>query len=199
MDQNDVEIIARETAYQGYTRVERLVLRHRLFAGGWSAPVRREVIDRGHAAAVLPYDPRRDEVVLIEQFRPGALVVGAAPWLVEVVAGILEPDESPEALVRREALEEAGCAITALEPIASCLVSPGIFTESVVMFCGRCDAASAGGIHGIAAEGEDIRAFVASYKEAMRMLADGTITNAIALIALQWLALNRDRLRKAWV
>jgi ADP-ribose pyrophosphatase len=199
MDHNDVEIIERETAYRGYTRVERLVLRHRLFAGGWSAPVRREVIDRGHAAAVLPYDPRRDELVLIEQFRPGALIAGAAPWLVEIVAGILESGESPEDLVQREALEEASCAITALEPIANCLVSPGIFTESVVIFCGRCDTSSAGGIHGIATEGEDIRAFVVSYEEAMRMLADGVFTNVIALIALQWLALNRDRLRKAWV
>ena len=198
MDKNDIEIIEREIAYKGYTRVERLVLRHRLFQGGWGVPVTREVIDRGHAAAVLPYDPERDELVLIEQFRPGALIAGYAPWLIEVVAGILDPGETPEALVRREALEEAGCAITALEPIATCLASPGIFTESVVMFCGRCDTRGVGGVHGLAAEGEDIRAFVVSYAEAMRMLARGAITNAIALIALQWFALNRERVRKLW-
>jgi ADP-ribose pyrophosphatase len=198
MDRNDVEIIEREIAYRGYTRVEKLILRHRLFQGGWGAPVTREVVDRGHAAAVLPYDPGRDELVLIEQFRPGALLAGYAPWLIEVVAGILDPGETPEALVRREALEEAGCAITALEPIVSCLASPGIFTESVIMFCGRCDTRGAGGVHGLAEEGEDIRAFVVSYADAMRMLADGAITNAIAVIALQWLALNRDRLRKLW-
>jgi ADP-ribose pyrophosphatase len=198
MDHNDVEIIDRETAYRGYTRVERLVLRHRLFQGGWGAPVTREVIDRGHAAAVLPYDPGRDEVVLIEQFRPGALVAGHAPWLIEVVAGILDPGETPEALVRREALEEAGCALTALERIGSCLASPGIFTESIVLFCGRCDTRGAGGVHGLAAEGEDIKAFVVSYAEAMRMLTSGAINNAIALIALQWLALNRERMRKLW-
>jgi ADP-ribose pyrophosphatase len=198
MDACDVEIIERETAYRGYVRVERLKLRHRLFGGGWGAPVAREVIDRGHAAAVLPYDPSRDEVVLIEQFRPGALVAGYAPWLIEVVAGIVETGETPEALVRREALEEAGCAITALEPIATCLASPGIFTESIIMFCGRCDARGAGGVHGVAAEGEDIRAFVVSYADAMKMLAGGAITNAIAVIALQWLALNRDRLLQMW-
>jgi ADP-ribose pyrophosphatase len=198
MDRNDVEIVERETVYRGYARVERWTLRHRLFAGGWSAPLSREVIDRGHAAAVLPYDPVRDEVVLIEQFRPGALGAGRDPWVIEIVAGIIEAGESAEALVRREALEEAGCPVDELIPITTCLMSPGILTETIAIFCGRTDARGVGGLHGLDHEGEDIRAFVVSFAAALAMLAEGRIANAIAVIALQWLALNRDRLRAVW-
>ena len=198
MDRNDVEIVARETVYRGYTRVERWTLRHRLFAGGWSAPLSREVIDRGHAAAVLPYDPVRDEVVLIEQFRPGALGAGRNPWVIEIVAGIVEAGESPEKLVRREALEEAGCRVGDLVPVTVCLMSPGILTETIAIFCGRADTRGAGGLHGLDHEGEDIRAFVVPFEATIAMLAEGRIANAIAVIALQWLALNRERLRAAW-
>lgn len=198
MDANDVEIIQKDTAYKGYTRVERWRLRHRLYAGGWSAPIQREVIDRGHAAAVLPYDPQRDEVVLIEQFRAGALGAGREPYIVEIVAGIIEPGEGPEALVRREAIEEAGCRVGDLIPITNCLMSPGILTETIAIYCGRTDSGGVGGVHGLAHEGEDIRAFVAPYDEAMAMMGDGRVANAIAVIALQWLAINRERVRKLW-
>lgn len=193
-----VELLTRTTLYQGYFRMERLRLRHRRFDGGWSAPMDREVLVRPHAAAVLPYDPVRDAVVLIEQFRAAALVAGVDPWLLEIVAGVIEPGETPEAVVRREAVEEAGCTVTALEPIGRVLPSPGADAQLIHLYCGRVDSAGIGGLHGVAGEHEDIRAFVLPFPAAFARVTEAPVTNANALIALQWLALNRERLRRLW-
>ncbi|MGF1609113.1 MAG: NUDIX domain-containing protein [Kiloniellales bacterium] len=193
-----VEIIEKERVFDGYFQVDRYRLRHRKFEGGWTAPLTREVFERGHAAAVLPYDPIEDKVVLIEQFRSGALAAGRDPWLIEIVAGILDPDEAPQELARREAIEEAGCSVGALEPIADILLSPGACSETVVIYCGRVDSSGLGGVHGLDSEGEDIRVMVCSAAEAFELVAQGRVTNACALVALQWLALNRQALRRRW-
>jgi ADP-ribose pyrophosphatase len=198
MDADDVEILRRDTVYRGYLSVEKWQVRHRSFAGGWSAPVQREVVERGQAVGVLPYDPARDEVLLIEQFRPGAYGAGMNPWLIEVIAGIIEPDEALDDVVRREALEEAGCRVTELMPMMRCLVSPGILTESVALYCGRTETAGLGGIHGLAAEGEDIRAFVMALDAAVALVNEGKVTNIAAAVSVQWLALNRERVRQIW-
>lgn len=195
---DDVTLLARDPAFEGYFRIDRYRLRHRLFAGGWSGEVVREVFERGHAAALLPYDPLRDEVVLIEQFRIGAFAAGGPAWLVEVIAGIIEAGETPEDVARREAAEEAGLEIGALEPITTFFVSPGGTTQTTALFVGRVDSATAGGIHGLDDENEDIRVTAMPFAEAMAMCADGRIHEAATLIALQWLALNRERLRSAW-
>jgi ADP-ribose pyrophosphatase len=196
--QKDIELLDKSERYSGYFRVNRYRLRHRLFAGGWSGVIEREVFERGHAVGVLPYDPAADAVVLIEQFRIGALVAGMDPWLTEVVAGIIEDGEQPEEVAQRETLEEAGLQIQALMPMCRYLVSPGGAAESVFLYCGRVDSRGAGGIHGLAEEHEDIRVDLVPYAQAMRWLADGRITNATGLVALQWLALNRDQVRAAW-
>jgi len=198
MDADDVEILKRDTVYRGYLSVEKWQVRHRTFLGEWSTPVQREVVQRGHAVGVLPYDPVRDEVLLIEQFRPGAYGAGMNPWLIEVIAGIIEPDEALEDVVRREALEEAGCRVTALMPMMRCLVSPGVMTESVALYCGRTETAGLGGIHGLAAEGEDIRAFVMALDAAVALVNEGKVVNIAAAVSLQWLALNRERITRAW-
>ena len=198
MTEGDVEILEKIEAFKGYFRVERYRLRHRLFQGGWSPEITREVFERGHAAAVLPYDPVRDAVVLIEQFRIGAYAAGRPPWLREIVAGIIEKGESAEQVVRREAEEEAGCTITDLVHIADYLVSPGGTSECISVFCGRVDSRGKGGIHGIAAEHEDIRVTVAPFAEVEAMLRARQVDNATALISLQWLALNREELCRAW-
>jgi ADP-ribose pyrophosphatase len=195
---DDVEIREKRTAFQGHFRIDSYRLRHKLHGGGWSAEMTREVFERGHAAAVLPYDPIRDEVVLIEQFRVGALAAGRSPWLVEIVAGIIDPGETPEQVVRREAREEAGLEVGALERIADYLSSPGGASESVVLFCGRVDAAKAGGVHGHPDEGEDILVRVHPFAEVERMMRTASLSNAVTLIAVQWLALNRDGLRARW-
>ena len=196
---DDVEIIARETAYQGYFRIDRYRLRHRHFDGRMGREHMREVFDRGHAAALLPYDPVLDQVVLIDQFRIGAYAAGRQPWVTEIVAGIIEDGETAEQVARRELMEEAGLApIGALEPVAKFLVSPGCSTETVTVFCGRVDATGAGGIHGLAHEHEDIRVLAMSFAAAMARLEAGRIGNSPGIIALQWLALNREALREKW-
>jgi ADP-ribose pyrophosphatase len=198
MDRKDVEILAKDTVYDGYFRIDRYRLRHRRFAGGWSGEVTREVFERGHVAAVLPYDPERDAVVLIEQFRIGAYAAGAPCWLTEIVAGVIDEGETAEAVARREMEEETGCPVSRLEPIGSYLSSPGGASEHVSLFAGQVDSRKAGGLHGLADENEDIRVLVQPWKEVEAGLKRGLFTNAATLIALQWLALNRADLSRRW-
>jgi len=194
----DVELLGRDVVYDGYFRLDRYRLRHRQFAGGLGPVLTREILERGRVAAVLPVDPVRDRVVLIEQFRPGAWAADRDPWLVECVAGVIEPGETPEALARREALEEAGCVVTDLVPIATFLTSPGATTETVRLFCGRVDSEGVGGLHGLAGEGEDIRVTAMPVEDAVALLDEGRIVNAKTIIALQWIARHYDSLKTRW-
>ena len=194
-----VDVISSEVAFQGHFRVDRHCLRVEQHAGGMGSTMTREVFERGQVAAVLPLDPDREQVVLIEQFRPGAWACGWQPWLLECVAGIIEPGETPEAVCRREAEEESGCRITDLIPIAApFLSSPGACSETVALFCGRVDASRAGGVHGLDEEHEDIRVYTYGLDEALALLEAGRIVNAKTIIALQWLALNRERVLARW-
>ena len=158
----------------------------------------REVFERGNAAAVLLYDPDRDTVVLIEQFRIGAYAAGTEPWQIEVVAGIIEPGEDAAEVVRREAVEEAGREIRDLVTIGTFLMTPGGSSETLAMFCGRVNSEGAGGIHGLDHEQEDIRVFVVSPEEALRRTMAQPCPNANTVIALQWLMLNRADLKGRW-
>jgi ADP-ribose pyrophosphatase len=194
-----VEVRTRETVFQGYFRIDRYKLRHACFRGGMGPEIQREVLERGHAVAVLPYDPVRDAVVLQEQFRVGALAAGRPPWLLEIVAGIIDDGETPEDVARREALEEAGCHLTAVERIQTWLSSPGATSETVTLYVGRVDAGNVGGLHGLPEEGEDIRPVVLPFEEALALMQGGRLDNSTILIALQWLALNRPALRDRWM
>jgi len=198
MDRDDVEIIEKTAAFQGYFRVDRYRLRHRRFDGGWSDVMTREVFERGQAVAVLPYDPHRDELVLIEQFRMGAYAEGRAPWLIEVVAGIIEEGEDPAEVARREMQEETGCELLDLVPVADYLVSPGGTSQGVKLFCGRVNAEGAGGIHGLAHEHEDIRVMVEPAARIPEILASPGACDATTILSLQWLMLNRDAIRWRW-
>lgn len=198
MDEGKVEIESRTTVFQGFFRIEKFRLRHSLFGGGMSATMSRELFERGHAVAVLPYDPVLDRVVLIEQFRIGALEDAEGAWLTEIVAGMIGKDESVEAVARREAEEEAGCVIAEMVPICRFYSSPGGCSESVMLYCGRVDASDAGGIHGLADEHEDIRVFTTSFSEAFSWVESGRVNSAAPIIALQWLALNRAQVQKLW-
>lgn len=199
MIDKNIEIIEKITCYQGFFRIDRYRLRHRLFNGEWGSAITRELFERGHAAAVLPYDPIRDEVILIEQFRIGALNAPGGPWLTEIIAGIIEENEAPEDVVKRESVEEANCIITDLVPLYDYLVSPGGMTERIALYCGRVDTTHAGGIHGAIDEGEDIKVHVVSRETALSYLQTGRINSASAIIALQWLALNREKLLRQWM
>lgn len=196
MDTSAVRIIEQEAVYQGYFRIDHYLLQVPLYEGGMSPSLSREILERGHVAAVLPVDPQRREIVLIEQFRPGPYLSGIDPWMLECVAGIIEEGETTEEVCIREAREEAGCNVLELTPIATpFLTSPGSCTETVALYWGRVDSSGAGGIHGLTEEGENIRVQRFSYDEALALLEQGRILNAKTIIALQWLALNRDRLR----
>lgn len=198
LDRQDVDVIEKTTPFQGYFQIDRYRLRHRRHDGGWTREMVREVFERGHAVGVLPYDPATDSVLLIEQFRVGAYAAEMPAWQVEVVAGIIDDGETPEQVAVREAQEEAGCALTDLAFMCKYLVSPGGATETRTLFCGRADLSGAGGHHGLLEEDEDIRAFVLPADEALRLLDEGKVSNAVTIIALQWLALNRAALRRRW-
>lgn len=194
-----VALLARDTAFQAYFRIDRYRVRHPLIGGGQSGEIVRELFERGRAAAVLPYDPERDEVVLIRQFRVGPYANGEAPWAIEIVAGIIDAGEAAVDVARRELKEEANLEPTgSILRIGLCYVSPGGSTETCENFIAPVDAAKAGGVFGLAEEGEDIQVLVWPYERAFRALSDGLITAAPAVIALQWLALNRERLRREW-
>ncbi|QKJ88708.1 ADP-ribose diphosphatase [Paramixta manurensis] len=195
---NDVEIIAREPLYEGFFSLVRYRFRHRLFNGQMSKEVVREIFERGHAAVLLPYDPQRDEVVLIEQIRLPAIETSATPWLLEMVAGIIEPGESPEQVARREAQEETGLEVGRIKPMINYLASPGGTSERLSVFVGEVDASVAQGCHGLEEENEDILVHVVSRQQAYQWVEEGKIDNAASVIALQWLALHHEALREEW-
>jgi len=136
--------------------------------------------------------------VLIEQFRVGTMDKAANPWLVELVAGLIDKDEQPEEVAHREAQEEAGLVFAALWPMTKYFPSPGGSDEFVHLFLGRCDSTGAGGLHGLEEEAEDIRVKTWAFEDALQAVRDGRICNAASIIALQWLALNRDEVRGLW-
>jgi ADP-ribose pyrophosphatase len=181
--------------YEGFFSLRKLKFRHTLFGGGWSEPLTRELFHRSSCVAVVPYDPVRDTVVLIEQFRVGAMKAHADPWLLEIVAGAIEAGESPDEVAHRETWEEAGCTIRELIRIGAFFTTPGGCSEKIDLYCGIVDTDGVGGVHGLAEEHEDIRVDVVSFDEAMALLNQGRIESAIPIIGLQWLALNRERLR----
>jgi ADP-ribose pyrophosphatase len=191
--------IKKNIRYKGFFKLTEVELQHDLFAGGKTPVLVREIIDRGHAVAVLPYDPVRDEVVLIEQFRIGAGEDSEGPWLIEVIAGYQEPGESAEEVVHREALEEAGCLLSDVELMYSCYSSPGGSNERVSLFFARTDSSNIGGIHGLDEEGEDIRVHVLSSQQAFDWLDSGRIDSAMPIISMQWFRINRERMRQRWL
>ncbi|MEM5356194.1 ADP-ribose diphosphatase [Enterobacter kobei] len=195
---NDVEIIARETLYSGFFSMDLYRFRHRLFNGEMSGEIRREIFERGHAAVLLPFDPVRDEVVLVEQIRIAAYDVSESPWLLEMVAGMIEEGETVEDVARREALEEAGLVVGRTKPVLSYLASPRGTSERLSIMVGEVDATTAEGIHGLADENEDIRVHVVSREQAYQWVEEGKIDNAASVIALQWLQLHYQTLRNEW-
>ena len=194
--QHDVEIENRATAFDGFSKVDVYHLRFRRYDGTWSRRIEREQWSRGNAVAVLPYDPLQDRIILVEQFRLAAMIAGRNPWQLEVVAGGRGPSETWEEVARREVLEEAGCTMRVLLPICDFMSSPGTGPDAVHLFYGELDS-SGGEFHGVAEEEEDIRVLSVDFDESQDLLAKGWIENATTIIALQWLAANRARLRAA--
>ncbi|MEM0910911.1 MAG: NUDIX domain-containing protein [Pseudomonadota bacterium] len=190
----DVKVLKKESLHKRYFETNLYYLQHRTFEGGWTPEFTREVFERGHAAAVLLYDPDRSEFVMLEQFRFPAMETSDSPWMIEVVAGIIGEGETAKEVCVREAIEEAGIEVTSLVEAPNFLVSPGGTTERLYTFVGRVDSSNAGGIFGLEEETEDIKVHVVSESTAKSWLDKGEIDNATALILLQWFFLNRDHI-----
>ena len=193
-NRNDVVIEQEDIVYQGFFSLKQYRLRHRLFAGGWSAPILREVFARGGAVGVLLYDPKQKAVVLVEQFRPGALNDPISPWIIEIVAGSIPAGETPKDVAIKEIYEETGLHVTNVQPMVSYYASPGSNAEKFHLFYAIIDASLASGIHGLKDEHEDIHVRVFSLEACNRALAEGNVNNAMTLIALQWLQLHHQEL-----
>jgi ADP-ribose pyrophosphatase len=198
-DALEVEVVDTRVGYRGFFQLDVHRLRHRRFNGDMTDVMVREIFERGNAVAVLPYDPRRDEVLLIRQFLPGAFFGGFSPRPLQIIAGMVETGESEEDVARRESLEEANCRIMRLEPAYAFLPSPGGSSERVMVFCAEADLSSAGGIHGLADEHEDIRVEVVSADKAIELLDTGVIEAGPAVVGLSWFARHRERLRREWL
>ena len=199
MSKHQVIVSKRTTPFCGYMRVDHYRLKHTIFNGEWSIDLSREVLERGHAVAVLPYDPFRNVVVLIEQFRIGGYAApNTSPWQIECIAGIIEPHQLAVEAAHRETSEEAGLRILDLEPMHTYLSSPGCTSETIQMFCGHVVADSVGGVHGLADEGEYIRVISAPLEQAFSWLNNGRIENGMTIIALQWLKINLSKVQGKW-
>ncbi|WP_343565514.1 NUDIX domain-containing protein [Kiloniella sp. b19] len=190
--------VRKDTVFQGYFRVDKYHLRHSLFAGGVSPVFTREIFERGHAAAVIPFCPETGRVLLIEQFRAGAYSAGMPCWQIEIVAGVIETSEQADELCRREAIEEAGCTLGRLESIGKYLMTPGGSSETVSIFCGEVSSHQEAESYGVEEENEDIRAFWLPVEDAFNWVKSNKISNAVTVIALQWLQLNLDSLTTTW-
>ncbi len=207
MKEKDVKVIEKTRPFDGYFQIDRYTVQHKLFEGGWSQPFKREVFERGHAVVVLLYDPKTDELVFVEQFRIGAYSAlqtpwwdgEDSPWLIECVAGIIDDGETPEAVARREAQEEAGCEIQELVPVQRILASPGACSETVFVYCGRIDSTEVGGIHGLDDEHEDIRVHKLTAGEAFDWLKAGRFLHSVTVIALWWFHDNHRHLQARWL
>ncbi len=198
-DKRDYQVISRDSCFKGFFSLDKVALKHRRFEGGWSQVIEREIFIRGNATCVLPYDPLKDTVVLVEQFRPGMILEDSSPWALELIAGMNEKGEEPLGVAKREAKEEADLELGEIEKICEYLVSPGGTTEKVYLYCSKINSESAGGVHGLEEEHEDIKVHVLSLPYCMELIESGKINNAAAIIGLQWLWINKARLKAKWV
>ena len=189
---DDVVIDSETVLYEGYVALKRFTLKHRLFEGGWTNTFLRECVAMGEAVAVILYDPVKETVLLGKQFRLGS--VQESPWLLECVAGKMEPGESYEEVARRESLEEMGCIIDQLIPIMSYYPSPGCIDEKITLYCGLIDSSDKAGVFGLKEENEDISVAVYPLDDALALLHAGKILNVNTVVALQWLQINREKL-----
>ncbi len=191
----DVEIIEKKRVFDGFFKIDKYAFRHKLFNGGTSDIIYREIFERGHAVGVLPYDPVSQSILLVEQVRIGAIETTQSPWLLEVIAGMVDDHEDFAHVARKEAEEEAGLTLNELEFMLSYLASPGGTSERLHLYFAKTDLTHAGGIHGLECEGEDIKVHVLPVEFAFQLLEQGEIDNAATVISLQWLQINLPRIK----
>lgn len=194
----DLTIVKKEVIWQGYFRMLKYYFTHSLFNGGTSDIVERELFERDTAVAVIPYDPITDEIVLVEQIRVGAFEHNVNPWMVELVAGMIEEGETSEDVAKRELFEETGLECQHIEKIMSYLVSPGGTSEKIDLYFAYVDAKTANSIAGLESEHEDIKTHRLSVTDVINQLSESKFQNGVTITGLQWLALNHDKIKQQW-
>jgi ADP-ribose pyrophosphatase len=193
------EIIEKETLYRGFFQLNRYQLKNQLYEGSWSEPYSREIFERGQAAAAVLLDPKQDILVLVEQFRPGAIDNESSPWMLELVAGMIESGEQPKDVVSRESIEEAGCQVKRNQKIYEYWVSPGGTSEKIWLYLAEVDSDNLPDYAGLSEEHEDIKVHKIPVNLAFQWLESGSINNAMTLIGLQWLKLNWHNKKDFWL
>lgn len=191
-----VDVVDHEYRHRGFMQFSVMKLRHEKFAGGMTPVIERDICHRGHAMAIVLYDPVADMLVMVEQFRIGAYAAGANPWVLEFVAGMVKPDEDAAEVAVREAAEEAGCTPRDVRLVYSMMPSPGGCTEIVEIFAGLVDSTGVGGIHGLEEEVEDIRVHRIPAADAIALMDANRVPSGFTLLGLSWFARHRDRLRQ---
>ena len=191
----NVEIQSREYAYKGLIQVEKVSLRHRLFnQNEYTAVIHRELIHRHEAAGVLIYNDQQQKFALIEQFRIGAVSDPVSPWQLEIIAGVLDGDESPESCIRRESIEESGCELNQIELLFSFYPSAGACDEIFHLYVAQAELPEEGGIFGMPDEGENIKLHIIEYSALKLLLQSTRLRNAPVIMALQWLQQHCSKL-----
>lgn len=194
----NINVVKKDSLYKKFFRADECFFSYPRYDGTMSPVISREVMERGNSAGILLYDPDKEKLVFVEQMRVSIFLAGDNPWMLECVAGMVDEGETPEQVVVREAEEEAGAAVSELEPIVEYFSSPGGVTEKIFLYCGRVDADKVAKYAGLPSESEDIRVVVLSVGEAEKMLLDAKFNNALTIIAVQWFMINRKNLRKKW-
>ena len=194
----DWKILQKKRLYDGHFKVTQYHLTHEKYDGGVTPNLQRELVGRSDAVAMVAYDPDTDEIVLIEQFRMGA-IHEKQPWLIEIVAGLIEEGESPEEVTIRECQEEIGCTPSELINISNFYTSPGGSSEWVQLYIGKVSVSELNSNGGLDEEGEDIKVSVVPASDIPYMLSTGEIRSAIAIVGLQWFMLNHENIRRQWL
>ena len=193
---SDYLVKTRQKRFRGFLRIDTIKLKHKLFLGGWSPEIERELLVREDAVGVLLFDPARDKIVLVRQFRVGLIDKSDSPWILELVAGMVEAGEQLDQVAIREVREESNVEVSDLIKICDYFNSPGVSSEKVSLYLGIVASEEMGGVYGLESENEDIEVVVLPYEEAIKGIKKGYLANAMSIIALQWLELNKSDVLK---
>ena len=187
---NEVKILSKKNLYTGFYKLTELTLKHKKHNGKWSKSIKREIFSGAHVATVLPYDPKKKKIVLINQFRAGVINQNINPIITEIVAGFISKNEIPVKAAMRECEEETGCKVINIKKMFSYFPSPGCSESYYHLYFAEVDSFDGIRITGQTDENEDILAKSYTVTEVKKLLMENNILNGLTLIALQWFFLN---------
>jgi len=184
------KIINKKNLYSGFFNLNKYQFIHQKHDGDWTNIVEREIFSGAHVSTLLPYDPIKKEIILIQQFRAGVLSRYDNDYLYEIVAGIIGENEKPEKTAIRECLEETGCEVKKIIPIQDYFPAPGSSESYYHLFLGEINSFDGERIKGLEDENEDILVKSFKIEDVRNMLKENKIKNGLTLIALQWFFLE---------